>query len=618
MFIWKQPTYIIVDTIDKLEGLRLSLKDAIDGNKPIAIDLETTGPTRATWLDPYNGCILGMSFAFDTNTGYYIPIEHIGYRTIDLVTVKKYLKDLLESGGLYLGHNIKFDYKFLCQSGINLYPRFWDTMLALRLLNGDRRKPSGLKAVIQQYVEMPMAAISFEEAAGENPAQEDPKKFGIYAMNDVIYTLYLYKSLKSKIDKEYKKLFYEAEMPLIPILAHMELLGILIDVEYYSKIQIPLEKCRNKIETYFLKVYNTNINSPLQLGNLLDKLKSGSGITLNKTAKENITTGVETLKTIERTVDKKHPLYKLVRHLLTYRAINKTLNTYVTKFPKLCHSKYLPDGSMQNVLHTEFDQMVNSGRLSSSPNVQNITKDGGIFSIRKGFIARPGYILVEADWSGCELRLVAIDSKESKMLKAFKDNPRDADLHQITADAIKTDRFIGKTINFSILYGATKYSVSRTLNRSKEEAQTYLDLFNEIYPGINNWKKSIQEQIFASRCTSTLYGRKRYLPDDISVNPKTYYEQRILEAKIRELTNHIIQGTSADLLKFSMVKIVREFARLNLDAHLLSTTHDSIVVECKNGLEGQVSEILKGIMEVTIDEVLLPIDISIKSSFAKG
>jgi DNA polymerase-1 len=273
---------------------------------------------------------------------------------------------------------------------------------------------------------------------------------------------------------------------------------------------------------------------------------------------------------------------------------------------------------MQNVLHTEFDQMVNSGRLSSSPNVQNITKDGGIFSIRKGFIARPGYILVEADWSGCELRLVAIDSKESKMLKAFKDNPRDADLHQITADAIKTDRFIGKTINFSILYGATKYSVSRTLNRSKEEAQTYLDLFNEIYPGINNWKKSIQEQIFASRCTSTLYGRKRYLPDDISVNPKTYYEQRILEAKIRELTNHIIQGTSADLLKFSMVKIVREFARLNLDAHLLSTTHDSIVVECKNGLEGQVSEILKGIMEVTIDEVLLPIDISIKSSFAKG
>jgi DNA polymerase-1 len=618
MFIWKQPTYIIVDSIDKLEQLRLVLKKAIDNNEPIAIDLETTGPTRATWLDPYNGSILGISLAFNPNEGYYIPIEHVGYKTISLEVVKKYLQYLLELGGLYLGHNIKFDYKFLCQSGINLYPRFWDTMLALRLLNGDRRKPSGLKAVIQQYVELPTAAVSFEEAAGENPAEEDPAKFGIYAINDVIYTLYLYKSLKPRIDKEYMKLFYEAEMPLIPILAHMELLGILIDVEYYGKIQIPLEKCRDKIESYFQISYNTNINSPLQLGALLDKMRHGSGITLGKTAKENITTDEEALKTIERTVDKKHPLYKLVKHILTYRAINKTLNTYVTKFPKLCHIKYFPDGSNQSVLHTEFDQMVNSGRLSSSPNVQNITKDGGIFSVRKGFIARPGYALVEADWSGCELRLVAIDSKEPKMLQAFKDNPRDADLHQITADAIKTDRFTGKTINFSILYGATKYSISRTLNRSKEEAQTYLDLFNQIYPGIAEWKKTIQEQICMSRCTNTLYGRKRYLPDDISIKPKTYYEQRMLEAKVRELTNHIIQGTSADLLKLSMVKIVKEFAKRKLNAHILSTTHDSIVVECKKGLEKEISEILKDIMEVTIDDILLPIDISIKSSFAKG
>ena len=237
MFLWKEPTYHLIQTEENLQNLATKLQSAIDNNEPIAIDTETTGVMKKSALDCYHGWLLGISIAFKTDEGYYIPITHtqnhkLRKGQLNLKTIVDVLEPILSSGGLYVAHNGKFDYKFLWQAGIHLYPRFWDILLALKIINGDSKQPAGLKKVINQFVDIPHELVkSFSEAANDNAAEQEVTEFGIYAINDTIFTLFLYQALKPQIDKNYKKLFYEAEMPLIPILAQMELRGIQIDKE---------------------------------------------------------------------------------------------------------------------------------------------------------------------------------------------------------------------------------------------------------------------------------------------------------------------------------------------------------------------------------------------------
>ncbi len=618
MHIWKEPEYNLVNTEEKLNLLCAKLQNAIDSKIPIALDIESTGAVEESGLDPYHGWLLGISFAIGVDSGYYIPISHVNNNgllpdQLPLDLIRDKLNQVISTGGLYLMHNGKFDIKFLWKAGFDLYPAIWDTMIALKLLNGDSRQPAALKKVIGQFVDFPpnKVAKTFEEAANGCAAEQDPIDFCTYAIDDTIFTYYLYMGLKPQIDEKHYKLFYEAEAPLIPILAQMELRGIKIDTSYYARVRGPLEKAKRKIENHFYRVYDVNISSPSQLAVLLPK--HAPNFRFPKTPTGGIKTDVEALQKIMLLSDSKSELYKLAKHILTYRGIAKTITTYVDKYPTICHQVPTDNGT-EYVLHTEFDQIKNSGRLSSSPNVQNITRDTSLISVRRGFVARPGYVFVEADWSGCELRILTLVSQEPRMLKAYLENPRKADLHQVTADAMEIDRQTAKTINFSIIYGATEYSISKTLNCSKEEALRYLELFFKTYPMIKKWKAAIENSLSAKGYSETYYGRRRYLSFNIY---KTMRERWKYEGAVRELINHIIQGTSADLLKFSMVKIAKEFAKRELDAHLLTTTHDSIVVEAKKEIAEEVAKIMNDIMEVKLGEILLPVDISIKDSFAK-
>jgi len=623
MFTWKEPNYHIITTLEQLRSLRTLLQKTIDNNKPIVVDLETTGAVSSSGLDEHHGWLLGVVFSVDQNDGYYIPLNHTkeGQRVKEQLTLNQFRDEfgpLMESGGVWIGHNIKFDYKFLWRAGIHLFPNLWDTMIAAKLLNGDARMRVGLKEIIGKHIDIPHRIIqTFTEAAHGNASEVDPIDFSTYAINDTIFTYYLYMVFKPKIDEQYKKLFYKAEAPLIPVLAQMELRGIRIDTEYYKNIRYPLEKCRDKIALAFRNRYSINIASPLQLGQYM--LKTFPRAYLDKTAKNNIKTDVEALQTVMRRHKNTDPVYKFVKHVLFYRGINKALNTYIDKYPTSCHQYYTDEG-VEYILHTRFNQIMNSGRLSSSPNIQNITRDTAAISVRRGFVARKGKKLVEADWKGMELRIVAIDSGETKMVEAFKQNPLDADLHTLTAKGIfakkqvtNEERHIAKTINFSILYGATEFSISKTLNCSKEKAREYLGLFYQTYPGIKKWKVDTERKIREHGYTETFFGRKRFMPLDLYPSMSQRYRY---DAGVRQLVNHIIQGTSADLLKFSMVRIEDEFAKQGLDdTYLLSTTHDSIVAETYEPEE--VSGIMNDIMEVEIKGILLPVDIAIKDSFAK-
>ena len=625
MLYWQEPEYRIVTTEKQLAALCEKIKEANANRKPVAIDTESTGAISSSGLDPYHDWLLGMSFSFDTDCGYYIPIRHtrngqIAKGQLDLSIVVGYLNSVVSSDGVYIGHNIKHDYRFLWKAGINLFPAFWDTMIAKQMINGNNFKSSKLKDVINEVVELPRkVAITFEEAAQGNAAEVDPVQFVTYAANDTVFTYYLYKELKPIIDSIYPKLFYEAEMPLIPILAHTEMKGIKIDEEYYKKIRVPLVKCRDKIAKSFLDTYAINVASTKQLGGMLKSRFADLKLEVKRDT-GNIITDVGTLKKMRDVFENNTEIHKIAKHVLMYRKINKALNTYIDKYPAVCHEHYI-DGEIEKILHTNFRQILNTGRMSSSPNVQNITRDEALISVRKGFIARRNYKIVEIDWSGMELRIGAIVTKDDRMVTTYIDHPFDADLHTVTGQGIfsKTiltthERYIGKKINFTIFYGATKYRVSQELGCSLEKAEEYIDRFFETYPGILNWKKTVRDLISKNGYSETLYGRRRYLSPNMSAGMRESWKY---DGAIRELTNHIIQGTSADILKLSKVKIAKELSRQKMyDTYFITSTHDSIVLESKE--PERAAAIAKDIMEITIDGILLPVDIEIKDNFSKG
>jgi DNA polymerase-1 len=629
MIKWKEPKYNIITTIPQLELLCDKIKTTIEEGKPISIDVETAGPVKKA-VNPFYCWLLGFSIAVDVNEGWYIPIQHTknSKKRDDQLPMKiivEYLNPVLSAGGVYIGHNIKFDYKFLWRAGIYLYPCLWDTMSAIKLI--DNRKPRKLKELVKLYIYLPYSKLvqTFEEASKGNAAEIDPIEFCTYAIDDVIFTYYLYNEFKPIIDSEYSKLFYDIESPLTPILAQMELKGIKIDANYYSNLKKPLENLRIQLKKDMQEQYDTSISSPKQIGNLFQA--NFSPIWFKRSYKtQAIVTDVNVLKSLVRKYgehyeddSKENELANIARNILKFRGTEKALSTYINKYPNVCE-KYYDGDNCDYILHTVFDQIKNSGRLSSSPNIQNIPKDNEDYSVREGFIAREGYKFIEADWSSAELRLIAIASQDPQMLKLFMDNPRDADLHSYIARemfGIKGEvptklRNIAKTLNFATAYGITAYSVAEQFNCTENEANQYMEKFFETCPKVREWKKEVEVFIRKNGYTSTFWGRKRYLPIDIS--PYSGYRY---ETAVRELINHIIQGSCADLLKDAMVKITKRFAVENLDSYIITSTHDSTTSETNDNIILDVSTIIKNEMERTINGILMPVNIEVKGTLAK-
>ncbi|MCK9369458.1 DNA polymerase [Candidatus Dojkabacteria bacterium] len=625
MLIWKEPTYRIVQNSEQLDALCLILNKAIKDKVPVSIDVETTGPFPESGLDYYYGWLLGISLCVDKEVGYYIPLAHTqnGVLREDQLSIKEVapkLNDIFSTDGIYLGHNIKFDYKFLWQAGIKLHPVFWDTSIAIQLINGDNFKTRALKKVIPTFVEIPEGVVqTFSDVAEETAAEVPYDILGKYAINDVIFTYYLYQALKPIIDSKFKKLFYGAEIPLIPVLAHIELRGVRIDAEYFKTLKEPLLKYQGQIEKFVESKYGISIGSSLQLSTLLStKFKD---VYLPKTLKGRVSVDEKALNTILKTNTVSSEVYKIAKRTLTHRGIAKAIGTYADKFPKIADIFYEGD-NVSHIIHTDFDQIKNSGRLSSAPNIQNLPRDVGV-DIRRGFIPREGCCFVEADYSSEELRITTCVSGEQKMLDAYLKDPRGADLHTLTACGIfdvevptKEQRHVGKTINFSLLYGATEYSISKTLNCDLAEAKGHVAMYYQTYPGILKWKQEEERKIIERRYVETLFGRRRYLADDIYPGMQEHWKY---EAAVRQLINTIIQGTCADILKFTMVKLTKAFAKLEeenegLIARIVATSHDSITTETNN--PELIEKTMRENMEFTIRKILMPVDITVKHSFS--
>lgn len=625
MQLWTEPRASLIVSESALDLLCEELEDAINSGIPICNDVETTGPISESGLDPYHGWLLGIGLSTSKLQTHYIPLAHTKQgvplkEQLPLSIVRDKLNPVLSKKCVILAHNAKFDYKFQWRSGIRLYPNFWDTMIALQLLNGNSAKTTKLKSVIKNFVNIPPHKILlFDDIANGEQAEVSPETFLKYVSGDLVYPRYIMESIKDRIDREYPKIFYEAEMPLISILAHMEMRGIRIDVKFFDEIKGPLERYVEKVKQYFKTTYNFEISSPDQLSTYLTE--NFDDETLFRTTKTNkISTKAQNLKIMKRDNDRDTDAHRLSKHILKYREVESVLDKYVNKFPKMCDQYYV-DGIPIYIIHPNFRQIINSGRLSSSPNVQNLKRDASLVNIRDGFVARDDFWFVKNDWASAEYKLIALQSKDPVMYEAYRNDPIGTDFHRMAAqglfgveDPTSEQRYKGKTFNFSAIYMATAYSISKTLNCTLEEAQEYLDNYFARYKGFKNWVEEIKVEIRKNRYTSTLWGRKRYLPDSIHYGMDEFWKY---DGAVRQLFNHKTQGSCADMLKFSMVRIAKEFAKQKMyNSWICNNVHDEIDVETDQ--PDKALEIMKSVMEVEIDGILFNTDGKIGKTMSKA
>lgn len=567
--------YHLVDTIDKANELIVKLLK----EKMICFDTETTG------LDPNNSELVGISFAVKSHEAWYIPISE-NYH--EAQKIGQLLKPLLESKTIIkIGQNIKFDINILSWYDIQVAGPFFDTMIAHYLLQPDMRH--NMDILSETYLKYEPVAI--EELIGKKGKNQlsmrdvEIEQVKEYASEDADITLQLKNVFEPKLKKTGTyKLFEKTEMPLVPVLASMEAEGIKLDVPTLNEFSIQLKKEIIKIEATIFELANTefNIASPKQLGEVLfDKLA------ITDKPKKTKTGQYKTGEDILTKLIYKHPI---VEQILEYRSLTKLKSTYVDALPAMVNPR---DGR----IHTSFNQAVAAtGRLSSNnPNLQNIpirSEKGR--EIRKAFIPRnDNFVLLAADYSQIELRIIAHLSKDKAMIEAFNEG---RDIHTATAarvygveyhEVTKDMRRNAKTVNFGIIYGISAFGLSERLGIPRREAAEIIDNYFEKYPDV---KKYMNDTIaFAKEhgYVETILGRRRYLSDINSANAvvRGFAERNAINAPI--------QGSSADMIKVAMIKIYNEFLKKGIKTKMILQVHDELVFDLLKEEEKLVSQIVE-------------------------
>ncbi|MGQ9847745.1 MAG: DNA polymerase I [Bacteroidales bacterium] len=573
-----------------------SLINEIKNAQEFAFDTETTS------LDTIAPEIVGISFCLEPHKAYYInlPINKEECRSI-----LNLFKPIFESNSiLKIAHNLKFDYQVLKSYGIELSLPFFDTMAAHYLIEPEQRH--GLDFLSQAYLNY--TPIPIESLIGDKKSKQismrlvEIEKVKEYCCEDSDITLQLKNVLKPiLIQNNLLSLFEQVEMPLVKVLAEMELAGVKVNESTLNEQSKNIKKDLQQLEQEIYQLSGThfNINSPRQLGDVLfNKLAIDSHAKKTKT-KQYATGEEELMKYID-----KHPI---INKILEYRTLQKLLNTYTETLPKLIHPK-------TRRIHTSFSQMTTAtGRLSSlNPNLQNIpNREERGREIRKAFVPseKHDYIL-SADYSQIELRIMAHLSEDEHMLSDFKQN---IDIHTATAARIfgippehvtREMRSKAKVANFGIIYGISAFGLAQRLNISRTEAKQLIDQYFEKYPGV---KKYITKQIDLARkqgYVETLLKRRRYLPD---INSRNATVRSFAE---RNAINTPIQGTSADIIKIAMNKVFFAFNELKLKSRLLLQVHDELIFEVTKDELEVVKSIIKTNMENAL-ELKVPLTVEI-------
>lgn len=544
-------------------------------------------------VDPLARNLTGIALSGNGQVAYWLPF--VGEQALGAGQFKElistfWLKDQCE----WLSEHVKDDLSFAIREGINFIAPTFDVSQVHYNLYADRSH--NIEAMAKEFLNMTLTPFSLKKEA---PLLADvdwaAKTFGERAVALYEISRIFKNELK---EKQLEKVYYDIDDKLFPILAKMENRGICIDIAYFKEFETELETALNDLQQ---KVWEAageefNLNSPKQLGEILYTKLELPVLKKNKTGPSTDAEVLEELASREL-----HPLPDL---LMQYREIGKLYSTYVKSIPLLANPK-------TGRIHTHFNQNVAAtGRLSSTdPNLQNIpvrTELGK--KVRRGFIASPGKVLVGADYSQVELRLLAHFSQDPTMVNAFKENQ---DIHAQTAsevlgialkDVKSIDRSKAKAVNFGLMYGQSSFGLAKTLRISRGEAKDYITKYFERFSSIKGYLDGLKEAAEKHGYAITLHGRRRYLPDIHSSN-------RTIKANAERMAiNSPIQGTAADIIKLAMIEVDRRLENENLDAQMLLQVHDELIFEVPPENAEKLADIVRETMEHVV-ELSIPLKV---------
>jgi len=577
--------YELVENEDDLR----KLCDFFLTNDFLVLDTETTSTS------PIDAELVGLSFSVKEHEAYYVPVPANREEALQIVNIFKSLYE--DEKILKIGQNLKYDLEVLHNYGVELKGKMWDTMIAHYLIQPELRHNMDYMAEVYLHYK----TIHIDELIGPKGKKQgnmrdlDPKDVYEYACEDADITL----QLKNKLEPELKKhecenLFYNIEMPLMPVLAEMEMNGVCLDTESLAETNKQFTTRMNEIEQriYELAGQQFNIASPKQVGEILfDKLK------IIEKPKKTKTGQYVTSEEVLQQLRNKH---EIVADILEHRGLKKLIGTYIEALPKLINPR-------TGHIHTSFNQTVTAtGRLSSSdPNLQNIPirgEDGK--EIRKAFVPEPGCLFFSADYSQIELRVMAHLSNDPNMIAVFREGK---DLHAATAaniykkpieEVTRDERTKSKRANFGIIYGITVFGLAERLDIPRNEAKMLIDGYFDTFPQVHDYMEKSKEVARKQGYVTTLFGRRRYLPDINSANSvvRGFAERNAINAPI--------QGTAADIIKVAMIHIFNRFKVEDIKSKMILQVHDelnfSVYPEEKNKVEHIVIEEMQNAFHMAV------------------
>ncbi|MBQ8065372.1 MAG: DNA polymerase I [Prevotella sp.] len=578
-------TYKLVENEEEMR----KLYDFFMTNDFLVLDTETTSTS------PIDAELVGLSFAIKEHEAFYVPIPAEREEALRIVNIFKPLYE--DPRILKIGQNLKYDLEVLHNYDVELKGKMWDTMIAHYLIQPELRHNMDYMAEVYLHYK----TIHIDELIGPKGRNQrsmrdlSPTLVYEYACEDADITLQLKNKLEPELKKhECEELFYQIEMPLMPVLAEMEMNGVCLDTESLAETSKQFIARMNDIEQriYELAGQHFNIASPKQVGEILfDKLK------IVEKAKKTKTGQYVTSEEVLQQLRNKH---EIVADILEHRGLKKLIGTYIEALPKLINPR-------TGHIHTSFNQTITAtGRLSSSdPNLQNIPirgEDGK--EIRKAFIPEPGCLFFSADYSQIELRVMAHLSKDENMIRVFREGK---DLHAATAaniykksidEVTRDERTKSKRANFGIIYGINVFGLAERLDIPRDEAKMLIDGYFETFPQVHDYMEQSKEVARQKGYVTTLFGRRRYLPDINSAN------STVRGFAERNAINAPIQGTAADIIKVAMIHIYERFKKENIKSKMILQVHDelnfSVYPEEKEKVERIVIEEMQNAFQMCV------------------
>ena len=584
-------TYHTVLTQDAWDALFQRMQHA----DHFAIDTETTN------LDYRVAELVGFSIAFDAHDAYYIPVAH-DYEgapvQLNRETLLAQIKPILENEQIKkIGHHLKYDAHIFANHGITIQGWYFDTMLASYVLNAAATR-HGMDDVARVYLSH--LTTTFEQIAGKGVKQKTFNQIELeiaahYAAEDAHVTYRLYEVLKAKLQShpELVHILHNIEMPVARVLTGMEEDGIKLDHQFLDQLSVEFSETIQTLENQATELAGEafNIASPKQVGEVLfDKLGLKGG---KKTATGQYSTSESILEKIE------HPLAEVI---LEHRGLAKLKNTYTDRLIEQSHDA-------THRVHTSYHQALTAtGRLSSTdPNLQNIPIRTPIGrQIRKAFIAPEGRVLLAADYSQIELRLMAHFSQDDALVHAFQ---QCQDVHRRTAsevlgiaieDVTHDQRRQAKAVNFGLLYGMSEFGLTRQLGFTREESRSYIARYFQRYPGVLDYMERTRQIAREQGFVETILGRRLYTPDIMATN------KMIKQAAERAAINAPLQGSAADIIKLAMIAVDKVLPKDQ--AKLLLQVHDELVFEADvaiaDELSKQIAEVMQSVLEISVPFVV--------------